>query len=211
MALDKSWRAAFGHSRVEKLQKTVWRGLGQAPPLSSLSFWKQPAMGSLALTRLYKSFLARKKQNRWIGVGCGWGAYLASSNMALCNKYVLLPPHFCWLQTPVVVHNHLSVHALWWMFFNNLFSPPKNHTTQQVQNEGKDDEGVISGCDNLADFFKINILFIKMFLCSFINVSCCFSFWYCSWHVQLISLPKSTHWKCHATWVVEKSDCLCTF
>lgn len=84
----------------------------------------------------------------------GWGAYLASSNMALCSKYAPLPPHFCRLQTPAVVHNHLSVHALWWLwgtFFNNLFSPQKNHTTKQVQNEGKDDKGVISGCDNLAD------------------------------------------------------------
>lgn len=107
-------------------------------------------MSSLALMRLYKSFLARKKQNRWIGVG--WGAYLASSNMALCSKYAPLPPHFCRLQTPAVVHNHLSVHALWWLwgtFFNNLFSPQK--ITPQNKCKMKVKMIVISGCDNLAD------------------------------------------------------------
>lgn len=80
-----------------------------APPLSSLSYWKQPAMGSLELTRRYNSCLMRKEQNGWEkgrkkGEQCLFTVLSSCCpcNMAPCRKHASLTAAFCSFQTPVV-------------------------------------------------------------------------------------------------------------
>lgn len=104
--LDDSWVVEFGCSRVEKLWKNSLQRSGSghpAPPPISLSFWKQPAMGLLALTRCYNSYFrwqrsrrVRKgrKKKRKENDAYSYSSHCVASIMTFCYRHVSLPAAF---------------------------------------------------------------------------------------------------------------------
>lgn len=91
-----------------------------APPLSSLGVWKQPAMGSLVLTRLYNSFwLTEKrvgkkeeKKKREASWGFSLSSYHVTALTALSRTASCLLLNFKHL---LFVRNHLPAEARRWL------------------------------------------------------------------------------------------------